>query len=255
MPGQLSSSVKRLLLWADFVTAMMAFFLMMWLLGATTENQRKGLADYFSPSIPVHRTSAGGDGSMGGEGLGEGSQLSDGAARSAGSTSPLPEDQEGEGTQIQTSLDTVESALLGMGGESLIMEQALRHVVTRLTDEGLIVELFDLPDVPLFEAETAVPTPMLQALIGMIAEISGLVQNTVAIEAHTRSYAVVRVENPVWELSMTRAQQVRMMLTGAGLDQYRIARVTGHGDRDPAVRNAMALRNNRLEVILLRRNY
>ncbi|MEO1550477.1 MAG: flagellar motor protein MotB, partial [Pseudomonadota bacterium] len=42
--------------YADFVTAMMAFFLLMWLLNATTEEQRKGLADYFKPTIPVHRT-------------------------------------------------------------------------------------------------------------------------------------------------------------------------------------------------------
>src|SRR6056297_3628283 len=53
--------------YADFVTAMMAFFLLMWLLNATTENQRKGLADYFSPTIPVNRISGGGDGSFGGD--------------------------------------------------------------------------------------------------------------------------------------------------------------------------------------------
>ena len=52
--------------YADFVTAMMAFFLMMWLLGATTESQRRGLADYFNPSVPVHRISSGGDGMFGG---------------------------------------------------------------------------------------------------------------------------------------------------------------------------------------------
>ena len=53
--------------YADFVTAMMAFFLLMWLLNATSEDQRKGLADYFDPSIPVSRTSAGGAGMLGGD--------------------------------------------------------------------------------------------------------------------------------------------------------------------------------------------
>ena len=48
--------------YADFVTAMMAFFLLMWLLGATTENQRKGIADYFSPTVPINRVSGGGSG-------------------------------------------------------------------------------------------------------------------------------------------------------------------------------------------------
>lgn len=53
--------------YADFVTAMMAFFLLMWLLNATTEKQRKGLSDYFNPTIPISRISGGGDGALGGE--------------------------------------------------------------------------------------------------------------------------------------------------------------------------------------------
>ena len=53
--------------YADFVTAMMAFFLLMWLLGATTEKQRKGIADYFSPTVPVNRVSGGGSGAFGGD--------------------------------------------------------------------------------------------------------------------------------------------------------------------------------------------
>src|SRR6056297_883191 len=55
--------------YADFVTAMMAFFMLMWLLNATTENQRKGLADYFSPTIPVNRVSGGGEGMFGGDNI------------------------------------------------------------------------------------------------------------------------------------------------------------------------------------------
>ena len=53
--------------YADFVTAMMAFFMLMWLLNATTEQQRKGLADYFTPTVPVARISGGGVGSFGGD--------------------------------------------------------------------------------------------------------------------------------------------------------------------------------------------
>ncbi len=52
--------------YADFVTAMMAFFMLMWLLNATTEKQRKGIADYFNPTIPINRVSGGGAGSFGG---------------------------------------------------------------------------------------------------------------------------------------------------------------------------------------------
>ena len=55
--------------YADFVTAMMAFFMLMWLLNATTEKQRKGIADYFNPTIPVNRVSGGGDGAFGGDSI------------------------------------------------------------------------------------------------------------------------------------------------------------------------------------------
>ena len=55
--------------YADFVTAMMAFFMLMWLLNATTEQQRKGLADYFSPTIPIVRISGGGNGAFGGDSI------------------------------------------------------------------------------------------------------------------------------------------------------------------------------------------
>ncbi len=55
--------------YADFVTAMMAFFMLMWLLGATTEKQRKGIADYFNPTIPINRVSGGGDGAFGGDSI------------------------------------------------------------------------------------------------------------------------------------------------------------------------------------------
>ena len=53
--------------YADFVTAMMAFFLLMWLLGATNEKQRKGIADYFNPTVPINKVSGGGEGAFGGE--------------------------------------------------------------------------------------------------------------------------------------------------------------------------------------------
>ncbi len=55
--------------YADFVTAMMAFFMLMWLLNATTEQQRKGIADYFTPTIPINRVSGGGDGAFGGDSI------------------------------------------------------------------------------------------------------------------------------------------------------------------------------------------
>lgn len=242
--------------YADFVTAMMAFFLLMWLLNATTENQRKGLADYFSPSVPVSRVSGGGDGAFGGD-----SVFSDeGLAESGpGVAVPGPLDRRmsdlglsGEAGDEEQVLREVESQLLGRSGESMTEENLLRHVLTRVTDEGLIVEIFDLEDVPLFVADTATPTPTLTALAALLAEVFGLVENAVAVNGHVRSYPVVLRDNPVWALSAERAQRMRELLEAASLPQRRMNRVTGFADRRPAAEDAGAVRNNRMEVILLR---
>ena len=77
--------------------------------------------------------------------------------------------------------------------------------------------------------------------------------NPLAIEGHTRSYTVVQANDPRWALSTSRADRIRRLLDQAGFDPARVARVTGHADRRPADPNPMAVRNNRLELILLRR--
>jgi chemotaxis protein MotB len=239
--------------YADFVTAMMAFFMLMWLLNATTEKQRKGLADYFTPTVAISRVSGGGDGAFGGESIFSEEVL---PKVGTGATSLRPtESDRAKGAASdaaqQQALEKIEEVLLGMGGQSAIQAAALKHVVTRVTDEGLVVELFDLPDAVLFEALSSEPTPLLEELSLMLRQAFELVINPVAVEGHVASRPVVFVSNPVWELSMQRADKMRRMLMDVGLEEKRIVRVTGHADRELAVSNPLAVRNNRLEVILL----
>ena len=244
--------------YADFVTAMMAFFLLMWLLNATTEKQRKGLADYFSPSVPINRISGGGDGDFGGENVfSEDTLPKDGT----GATSLRPTESDRARGETGVSRDeealekvrqALESALNGQGGESMAMRNLRRHVITRLTDEGLVIEIFDLRGRPLFEPGEAEPTATLRALSGMIGGVTKLVSNPAAVEAHTRARPVVLKVNAVWDLSTARAHRFRRLLEDGGLEPARVHRVTGHADRDPVVDDRMAIRNNRLEVVLLR---
>ena len=250
--------------YADFVTAMMAFFMLMWLLNATTEKQRKGIADYFSPSIPVNRISGGGDGAFGGNSVfSEESQSQNGT----GATDANP--TEGRQAMGQTGVDAADKSrsqaeaqtlkdiaanLLGKGGESPTMARALQHVVTRVTDEGLIVEIFDLPDDPLFEDGSEVPKPILSDIATMLADVFALVTNGIAIQGHVRSYPIVLVKTPIWDLSTNRALVMRSMLQAAAIPTERFQRVAGMADRQLAVRNPMAGRNNRIEMILLRTN-
>ena len=247
--------------YADFVTAMMAFFLLMWLLNATTEKQRKGLADYFSPTIPVNRISGGGDGSFGGDNVfseetlaqnGVGATLKKATESNAARGSSGLDQAQDSSAQDSASFTAVEEALSGMSGESMAADDALRHIVTRVTDEGLIVELFDLPGEPLFEPGSNTPTPIMRELTGMVSQVFSLVANKVAINGYSRARPIVLVSNPVWNISQARADQVRQLLSEAGLAEERVQRVSGFADRKPFSQNPMAVRNNRIELILLR---
>jgi chemotaxis protein MotB len=244
--------------YADFVTAMMAFFLLMWLLSATTEQQRKGLADYFAPDIPLARVSGGGAGMFGGDSpTSHDTQVAGGTAASPGifgDAAFLQDDGSAEARAAETAvLQAIEDALLGRGGESLVSDEALRHVVTRVTDEGLVIELFALPGAPLFEAGTAEPLPVTRELLAAVAKVAALVTNPAAVGAHLAKRPVVLADNPVWDLSVLRADGARLLLEEGGLDPARVARVTGNADRSPAVRDESAPRNDRLEITLLRR--
>lgn len=230
--------------YADFVTAMMAFFMLMWLLNATTEQQRKGIADYFTPTIPINRVSGGGDGAFGGDSIFAEENLPQNGTGGISTNAAV--------AQEQIALESLEEMLLGRGGESEVMENALRHIVTRITDEGLVIELYDLENIPLFEGDTAEPMQLLRDLAAVIAQATRSVTNDIAIGGHVRANPVVLARSPVWELSAGRATAMRLLLEGTGIPPGRIQRVTGHADRKPVVSNPMGARNNRLEIILLR---
>jgi chemotaxis protein MotB len=249
--------------YADFVTAMMAFFLLMWLLNATTEKQRKGISDYFNPTIPVNRISGGGDGAFGGNSVfAEETMAHTGTGAVALEGASPPEDVEGkdagrggsDDAGAGADLEKLEQALLARSGESATMEQLMRHVVTRVTDEGLVIEIFDLPEAPLFDGDTAEPLPVTLALADLLAEVLGLTNNEVAVNGHLRAYPVTLIDNPVWDLSSDRAQAMRGILETAGLAAERMQRIAGFADRKPATSDPSAQRNNRIEVILLRRD-
>ncbi len=231
--------------YADFVTAMMAFFLMMWLLGATTESQRRGLADYFNPTIPLHRIASGGQSMLAGDDLEARVQTGPNVTEDGATEAADP----GALTELHNE---IRQRLEGLGGESAVMAQALRHVLTRITDEGLVIEVFDMPGAGLFRRDTDVPEPVLQLIAGILAEVLVISANPLAVNGHVRTYTVVQATDPRWPLSVARAGRMRELLERAGLEPARVTRVTGHADRRPATDNPMGIRNNRLEIVLLR---
>ncbi|WP_417278576.1 OmpA/MotB family protein [Celeribacter sp.] len=248
--------------YADFVTAMMAFFLLMWLLNATTEKQRKGLADYFNPTIPVNRISGGGDGSFGGDSVfteetlsqnGTGASNTHSASDSGAAKSENTEDEDTAEALEAKAFAEVQELLTAFSGESMAADEAMRHIVTRVTDEGLIIELHDLEDEPLFSSKSSEPSEVMTLLVEMLSEVFKIVRNDIAVTGYVRSQPLVVADNPVWDLSTKRADQVRLLLERNGTPTARIQRVTGYADRKPAVGNPMAARNNRVEIVLLRK--
>lgn len=237
--------------YADFVTAMMAFFLLMWLLGATSEKQRKGVADYFNPTVAT-TTTGGGSGVLGGETpMPEQTSHSVGSGVAGGRVAGEGPENAGAAALRQVKSE-IDRRLTAFGGESMTMQRALRHIVTRLTDEGLVIEMHDLDGAPLFQGDGATPMPVLRDLAAILAEVLAVTRNGIAVNGHVRSYPVTLIDNPVWRLSTDRAAAMRALLQGAGLPDDRLRRVAGHADRKPLTADPMVVRNNRLEVVLLR---
>ena len=249
--------------YADFVTAMMAFFMLMWLLNATTEKQRKGIADYFNPTIPINRVSGGGDGAFGGNsvfteetlaqvGMGATAMMPTEAREARGEEQAKSGQDVGQASDQQQILQDVERTLIARGGESQTMEHLLRHVVTRVTDEGLVIELFDLPGQPLFDADSDHPSDTMKSLATLLAQVLAISENQIALNGHVKSYPITMIKDPAWDLSTARAQAVRKLVVQAGLDGKRVDRISGHADRKPAIADPTADRNNRIELILIR---
>ena len=239
--------------YADFVTAMMAFFMLMWLLGATTEKQRKGIADYFNPTIPINRISGGGDGAFGGDSVFSEDTMAQSGTGAAEDSDTIDRQARGalgrDAAAEESTLAAIEEALLGYSGESMFRDLLRRHIVTRISDEGLVIEMFDTDQAPLFRPDGS-PGQELRALLPAIVSALALVENPLAIESHVAS----RPDAPAtaWERSLARGYGVQRLLELLGFPPERIARLTGRADRSPVTTDPTATRNNRIEIVVLR---
>jgi len=282
--------------YADFVTAMMAFFLLMWLLGATDEKMRKGLADYFNPSLAVSRTTGGGAGMLDGKAFyakeaAAGTQPEgvppklnrDDAGTPLGEEAAMPEippdaqpgeaaanggagEGEGEGAAgdergetAEQAAERAEQARLEAMGQQIAeaMNEAEdgdleRHFVLHITAEGLVIEIIDAADQPLFASASAEPAPILPVLIDVLVPVLGETTNDIAVVGHTDAVPFGGADYSNWELSADRANAARRLLIGRGLPEGRIARVTGKAAVEPLVADPAAPQNRRIAITLLR---
>ncbi len=273
--------------YADFVTAMMAFFMLLWILGATTEDQRKGIADYFTPTVIQLQNSGGSNGLFGGRSV----MAPDGAASrpqttgqrpvtSSGSDAPSQKPGDGMGQSAgrgqnpqataATQSEAQAKAEAARQADEARMIKAIQTMKARLesdptlkglqgqvrfvrTRDGLRIDLVERADFAMFTLGTSAPTRQAGELVQMVARAIEGTPNRLTVRGHTDALGFSRPGGASnWSLSSARADATRRLLMGAGIDGGRFRRIEGVADTDPFVKNApLDPRNRRISITLL----
>jgi chemotaxis protein MotB len=249
--------------YADFVTAMMAFFLIMWLLSSTTEAQREGIAKFFTSSSLVLMPS--GNGTLdGGRSLlnGAASQQDtqeqvDGGQPEASSAGAGERDEAGTAATGNARLEAQRFEAMKAELERQIasgeLQDAAQNIALDMTPEGLRLQIFDRDGAPLFASGSAEPSPRLARILAVVGKVLIAVPNDVAIAGHTDSQPFGRSGYSNWELSADRANTARRDLERAGLVPARIFRIEGKAASEPMLPDLPAdARNRRISITVLR---
>ena len=273
--------------YADFVTAMMAFFLLLWLLSSTNQETRDGLADYFSPNPSLSESNSGAGGVLGGLSVASPGSLStpssqfsldqslpgqpmnevqsrrlDDGTVAEGQREPVEGDAADEPTdddmtdeQAQELADfeaveeTLEQALQGAPQ----LEGLAEHVMIDRTPEGLRIQIVDQDTEAMFPAGSADIYDRARQLIHLVAFAVGDLPHRVSVRGHTDATPFAGGGYGNWELSSDRAHTSRRVLIEAGLGSARIANVMGMADTDLLFPDEPTdPRNRRISIVLLR---
>ncbi len=262
--------------YADFVTAMMAFFLLMWLINTTSPEQKRGIADYFAPAS-VSETTSGAGGILSGTALGNDGAKQNGSQSVVQDASPdakHPDDGKSKDGAKSTSdqqqaLDQAkqdqakrEAAAFASAAQSL--RQALqdmpelaelsKNIIIDQTPEGLRIQLVDQEGRSMFNTGTVVPNDRAKLLLRAIAKIINQLPNRISIYGHTSASAgQVRKVDSDWPLSQGRADASRKILQSAGVDPDRIYQSSGKATSEPLYPDDPTLPGNRrIAIVLLR---
>jgi chemotaxis protein MotB len=237
--------------YADFVTAMMAFFMLMWLLSITDQQKRRGLAEYFTPSLmELKKNSAGSDGIMSGSSIVEGRNASGGMSAVRMPTIGGPSLDVRQRDRVQFA--QLKKVLSDRMNQTPELRKLKTHVRFTETLEGLRIDLVDEADFSMFALGTDRLVPQALALVREVAGVIADVPNDVIVRGHTdaRPYAPGQAMNN-WTLSTGRAEATRAALSKAGLSINRFARIEGVADREPFIKeDPLDPRNRRMSIVL-----
>jgi len=253
--------------YADFVTAMMAFFLLMWLLGSTTEGDKKGIADYFASPLKVAMS--------GGSGSGDSSHVVKGGGEDL--TRSTGQVKRGELEPTRSSVNLHQLKDQQKRAEVTRLEDLKRKVQARLdqnnklaglsaqirldmTVDGLRIQIIDQDQRPMFTSGSAVVQPHMRELLREVGAVLAEVPNRLTLEGHTDAVAFSGSAEgrergySNWELSADRANASRRELLAGGLPEEQVLRVQGLAASNPFDRtDATAPSNRRISIIVMTR--
>jgi len=250
--------------YADFVTAMMAFFLLMWLLGSTTEGDKKGISDYFSAPLKVALSGGSGSGDSSSIVKGGGKDLTRQEGQVKGGDVQAPhhtinlralkeEQRRAERTRLKELKDKVEDVLAAnprlasLGGQ-------IRLDMTR---EGLRIQIVDDGNRPMFDSGSAVVKPYMRELLRELGSVLSEVPNRLTLEGHTDAQAFSAGDRGYsnWELSADRANASRRELIAGGMPDARILRVQGLASSNLLEpKQPASPANRRISIIVMNRD-
>jgi chemotaxis protein MotB len=262
--------------YADFVTAMMAFFLVMWLLSSTTEAQKDGIAQFFNATSALNLPAGngvlmGGTSMSVGGGAGQESltDVSDGGAsgdgqdganannvQAAQALAMAAAGQDGslrdpiERQRFEAMKAEIERQLAAPDGS---LREFAQNIQIEMTPEGLRLQIFDRDGTPMFAPGATEPTPRLNRILQVLGNVLATVPNAVVVAGHTDGQAFSRGAYGNWELSSDRANSTRRALEREGVRSSRMYRVEGKASVEPLMPEAPNdPRNRRIAVTVMR---
>lgn len=250
--------------YADFVTAMMAFFLLMWLLGSTSEGDKKGLSDYFAAPLKVAMPGGSGAGASNSVINGGGADLtqSAGQSRRGDGNDPIQKKRAVEAMRAEVARqDAKRMASLSSKISAAItnnpkLAQYSSQIRLETTADGLQITIVDDQNRPMFDSGSAVVKPYMRDILREIGAALNDVENKISLDGHTDRAAYGNGERGYsnWELSADRANASRRELVGAGMPDEKLARVMGLSSSVLVdTSNPLSPSNRRINIVVLTR--
>ena len=250
--------------YADFVTAMMAFFLLMWLLGSTTEGDKKGIADFFNAPLKVSLMGGTGSGDSshvvkgGGENLTrQGGQVKQGDVQARQRTFNLKalqaEQRQAEAARLEELKEKVGKAIAA----NPRLEAMKSQIRMDMTADGLRIQIADENNRPMFDSGSALVKPPMRDLLREIGTMLADVPNRLTIEGHTDAQPFSGGDRGYsnWELSSDRANASRREMVSGGLPDDRTVRVQGMASSTLFIEGEpQSPANRRISIIVMNRD-